>query len=84
MCHPLAADPVFHTLNDNTKRSLTYLRAKLEELERKQVDLGPTLARQEALLKDFLTYCEFEQSIEQVSVIVHVVQLLQMCSDLFR
>ena len=66
LCRPLTTDPTFRSLNENTKRSLGFIRERLEDLERKGVELSPALSQQETLLRDFLTYCEFEQTIEQV------------------
>ena len=66
LCRPLLPDASFRSLNDHTKRSLAFLRSKQEELERHVVELTTVVPRQEALFTEFITYCEFEQSIELV------------------
>ena len=67
LCHPLLpGDPDFRSLNDNTKQSLSYLREKLEEIERHNLEMSSVLPQQEAILREFLLYCEFEHRIEKV------------------
>ena len=67
LCRPLLpGDPDFRSLNDNTKQSLSYLREKLEEIERHNLEMGSLLPQQEAILREFLLYCEFEHRIERV------------------
>ena len=66
LCHPLTTDPTFRTLNENTKHSLSLLRSRLEELDRRTVDFATMMSQQQALLSNFLTYCKFEQNVEEV------------------
>ena len=67
LCRPLLpGDPSFRSLNDNTKLSLSFLREKLEEIERKSMEMGSLLPQQEAVLREFLLFCEFEHRIERI------------------
>ena len=67
LCRPLLpGDPDFRSLNDNAKRSLSFLREKLEEIERHSLEMGTLLPQQETILREFLIYCEFEHRIEKV------------------
>ena len=75
LCHPLTTDPTFRTLNENTKRSLSLLRSRLEELDRRTVDFAAMISQQQALLSNFLTYCKFEQNVEEVSSKVRFVPI---------
>ena len=67
LCRPLLpGDPNFRSLNDNAKLSLSFLREKLEEIERKSMEMGSLLPQQEAILREFLLFCEFEHRIERI------------------
>ena len=67
LCRPLLPnDPNFRGLNDNTKQSLSFLREKLEEIEKHSLDMNTLLPQQETILREFLLYCEFEHRIERI------------------
>ncbi len=66
LARPVLQEPEFAALNERVQESQGFLLGKVAEMERRSEEVMQILPQQEALLKEFVTYCGFEHKIEHV------------------
>ena len=66
LSRPVLQEPEFVALNERLQESQRFLHAKVSELEKRSEEVQHILPQQEALLREFITYCHFERKIEHI------------------
>ena len=73
---PILPGEEFQSPNEQVQKSRSYLEDKLQSLEKRFTEVEGILPQQEQLLREFITYCQFEKRIEMVCQLIWGVQYL--------